>query len=147
ASDVVFKAKQFLTRRPPLEDAPTRLIIEGGVLTLAPLNFGVADGNIVSNITLDGSGTVIASRADVQVQALKLDKLVPASKLTKAGVGAVDGRMKLAARGNSIAAMLGTSRGNGVLVTEQGEISDLLLRLSNLYLANTLPLLLRRDLN
>ena len=146
-ADVRFKGKQILTKRLPLQDVTTRLIIEGGVLTLAPLNFGVADGNIVSNITLDGSGTVIASRADVQVQALKLDKLVPASKLTKAGVGAVDGRMKLAARGNSIAAMLGTSRGNGVLVTEQGEISDLLLRLSNLDLANTLPVLLRGDRN
>ena len=146
-ADVRFQGKQILTQRLPAQNLSTRLIVAGGVLTLAPLNFGVADGNIVSDITLDGRGTVIASRADVRVRALKLDKLVPAMKLTKAGVGAVDGRIRLAAHGDSVAAMLGTSRGNGVLVIEQGEISDLILRLSNLDLANALPVLLRGDRN
>jgi uncharacterized protein involved in outer membrane biogenesis len=43
--------------------------------------------------------------------------------------------------------MLATANGEGALAVEQGEISDLILRLSNLDVANALPALLRGDRN
>jgi uncharacterized protein involved in outer membrane biogenesis len=59
----------------------------------------------------------------------------------------MDGRVKLAAHGNSVAAMLGSASGDTSLVVGEGEVSDLLLRLSNLDLANTLLILMRGDRN
>ncbi|HEX2827986.1 MAG TPA: AsmA family protein [Burkholderiales bacterium] len=146
-ADVRFEGKRVITEKLPIDDMSAHLILRNGVLTLAPLNFGVAGGKLVSDITLDGSKQVIASRADVRVQQLQLGKLLPQLKISKASVGELDGRVKLAAHGNSIAAMLGSASGDTALVVGEGEVSDLILRLSNLDVANTLLVLMRGDKN
>jgi uncharacterized protein involved in outer membrane biogenesis len=146
-ADVRFEGKRVMTEKLPIDDMSAHLILKNGVLTLAPLNFGVADGKLVSDITLDGTKPTIASRADVRVQSLQLGKLLPQLKISKASVGEVDGRVRLAAQGNSVAAMLGSASGDTSLVIDQGEVSDLILRLSNLDLANALLALLRGDRN
>jgi uncharacterized protein involved in outer membrane biogenesis len=146
-ADVRFEGKRVVTEKLPIDDMSAHLILKNGVLSLAPLNFGVADGKIVSDITLDGTQPVIASRADVRVQSLQLGKLLPQLKLSKASVGELDGRVKVAAHGNSIAALLGSASGDTSLVVGEGEVSDLILRLSNLDLANTLLVLMRGDHN
>lgn len=146
-ADVRFEGKRVMTEKLPIDDMSAHLFLKNGVLTLAPLNFGVADGKVVSDITLDGSKPVIASRADVRVQSLQLGKLLPRLKISKASAGELDGRVKLAARGNSVAAMLASASGDTSLVVDEGEVSDLLLRLSNLDLANALLILMRGDRN
>lgn len=146
-ADVRFEGKRVMTEKLPIDDMSAHLILKNGVLTLAPLNFGVADGKLVSDITLDGTKSVIASRADVRVQSLQLGKLLPQLKISKASVGEMDGRVKLAAHGNSVAAMLGSASGDTSLVVDEGEVSDLILRLSNLDLANMLLVLMRGDRN
>ncbi len=146
-ADIRFQGKRVKTEKLPIDDMSTHLMLKGGVLTLAPLNFGVAGGRLVSDITLDGSATVIASRADVRVQSLQLEKLMPRMKTTKASIGELDGRVRLKGRGNSVAAMLGSANGDMALVMGEGEVSDLLVRLSNLDIANTLLVLMRGDRN
>ncbi len=146
-ADVRFEGKRVITDTLPIDDMSAHLILKNSVLTLAPLDFGVADGQVVSDITLDGSQPVIASRADVRVQSLQLGKLLPQLKISKASVGELDGRVKLAANGNSVADMLGSASGDTSLVVGEGEVSDLVLRLSNLDLANALLVLLRGDRN
>ena len=144
-ADVKFEGKQILTERMPVRNMTTHLVVKGGVVTLSPLNFGAAGGNLFSDITLDGRGSVISSRADIRVQSLQLAQLLPLLKSAKASVGEIDGRVKLAGRGNSVAAMLGTATGDTTLMIGAGEVSDLMLRLSNLDVANTLLVLLRGD--
>jgi uncharacterized protein involved in outer membrane biogenesis len=146
-ADIRFQGKQVITEKLPIDDMSAHLIVKNGVLTLAPLNFGVAGGHLVSDITLDGSASVIASRADIRVQSLQLARLLPQLKIAKASVGEMDGRVRLASRGNSIAAMLGSANGETSLVVGEGEVSDLMLRLSNLDIANTLLVLMRGDRN
>ena len=144
-ADVKFEGKQILTERLPVRNMSTHLVLKGGVLALSPLNFGTAGGNLFSDITLDGRGSVIASRADIRVQSLQLAQLLPQLRIAKASVGEIDGRVKLVARGNSVAAMLGTATGDTTLVIGEGEVSDLMLRLSNLDIANSLLVLMRGD--
>lgn len=144
-ADVRFEGKQIITERLPVRNMSTHLLLKGGVLTLSPLNFGAAGGNLFSDITLDGRRPVIASRADIRVQSLQLGQLLPQLKSAKASVGEIDGRVKLTGRGNSVAAMLGTATGNTTLAIGEGEVSDLMLRLSNLDLANALLALMRGD--
>ena len=146
-ADVKFDGKQILTERMPISNISTHLVLKGGVLTLAPLNFGAAGGSLFFDITLDGRGSVISSRADIRVQSLQLAQLLPQLKIAKASVGEIDGRVRLIARGNSVAAMLGTATGDTTLVVGEGEVSDLMLRLSNLDLANSLLVLMRGDRN
>lgn len=144
-ADVWFRGKRVMTEKLPVDNMSAHLVIKGGVARLAPLDFGVASGKLVSNITLDGSGPVIASRADVRIDSVELGQLMPKLKTAKASVGEMDGRIRLAARGNSIAAMLGTANGETVIAMGEGEFSDLMLRLSNLDVANTLLVLMRGD--
>jgi hypothetical protein len=146
-ADIRFEGRRVITERLPISDMSTRLVVKDGVLTLSPLNFGAAGGKLVSHITLDGRGSVIASRADIRVQSLQLEQLLPKLKISKASVGEMDGRVRLAAHGNSIAAMLGTANGDTALLVGEGEVSDLILRLSNLDIANTLGVLMRGDRN
>jgi uncharacterized protein involved in outer membrane biogenesis len=55
--------------------------LRGGVLALAPLNFGVAGGNLVSQIKMDARQPVIKTQADINVRQVRLEKLFPASPL------------------------------------------------------------------
>jgi hypothetical protein len=144
-ADVKFEGRKVITEQLPVENMSAHLVLKGGVLTLSPLNFGVAGGNLVSDITLDGSQPVIASRADIRVHSVQLAQLLPKLKVAQASVGEMDGRVKLTARGNSVAAMLGSANGETALVVGEGEVSDLILRLSNLDIANTLMVLMRGD--
>jgi hypothetical protein len=144
-ADIRFEGKQILTERLPVRNMSTHMVVKGGVVTLSPLNFGAAGGNLFSDITLDGRGSVIATRADIRVQSLQLEQLLPQLKIAKASVGEIDGRVKLVGRGNSVAAMLGTATGDTTLAIGEGEVSDLMLRLSNLDVANSLLVLMRGD--
>ena len=44
-ADIRFEGKEVMTERLPVNNMSTHLIVKAGVLTLSPLNFGVAGGN------------------------------------------------------------------------------------------------------
>src|SRR5581483_2430623 len=93
----------------------------------------------------DARKQVIATRADVTVKQVHLDKLFPTLKLSRVNAGLIGGRAQLAMTGNSTAQMLGAANGNAALLMEGGTVSELAVRLSNLDIANTIPVLLTGD--
>ncbi|OGQ88177.1 MAG: hypothetical protein A2512_02430 [Deltaproteobacteria bacterium RIFOXYD12_FULL_56_24] len=126
-ADVTLTAGQI--RRPKglaLEDLTATMKLADGVLTLAPLNFGFAGGNIVSNITLNAKQDPIAAQATISLRALRLNKLFPTVKLMKVSEGAMGAKIKISGRGNSLAAMLATATGEGSFATSGGKLSNLL---------------------
>ena len=98
-----------------------------GALTLAPLNFGFAGGNIISNITLNAKQDPIATQATISLRSLRLNKLFPTVKLTKESEGAMGAKIKISGRGNSLAAMLATATGEGNFAISGGTLSNLLM--------------------
>jgi uncharacterized protein involved in outer membrane biogenesis len=146
-TDIRFRGKHIATQKLPLEDMNAHLIIRDGKVHLDPLNFGVAGGQIISKVGLDTSGGTTSTVTDVTVRRLRLNKLFPGFELTKGSIGDVDGRAKLAMKGNSVAKMLGSSDGALMVVTSGGAISDLLVRLTNLDVANAVGLWLSGDKN
>ncbi|QNM98815.1 AsmA family protein [Chitinimonas koreensis] len=127
------------------EDLDAFMAIRDGQLRLEPLKFGMAGGQLSANIAMDARSTPIATQARIEVQRLQLQRLFPQLQLRKASSGLIGGRVKLAARGNSVAAMLGSASGDAALAMKGGEISKLLLRLANLDVTNTLVVLLTGD--
>lgn len=144
-ADVKFRGERVITEKLPFEKMTVTLKIKDGVLTFAPLNFGVAGGNVVSQIRMDAREAVIRTHADVAVKQLRLEKLFPTFRMTRANAGVITGRSKLDTTGNSIAKMLGGARGDAALVMEGGSVSELLVRLVNLDVAHALPVLLTGD--
>ncbi|HEX2671469.1 MAG TPA: AsmA family protein, partial [Polyangiaceae bacterium] len=86
----------------PIENLSTRIRMQDAVLSLDPLEFGVAGGRLIGPIRLDGrEGTLIKADADIRVDKLQLSKLFPTLKITRASVGTLTGAVQLSGRGNS----------------------------------------------
>ncbi len=145
--DVRYRGEKIITEHLPIERMDAHLVIKDGVLTLEPLNFGIAQGNLVTAITMDGRGSHIRTHADITAKGLHLGQLLPASKATTSHQGMVGGRMELDATGDSISQMMGTANGEAALILDGGSISELTLRLTNLDIANSFLLLVGGDRN
>lgn len=144
-ADVKFRGERVLTEKLPLEKITAHLTVRDGVLSLEPLNFAVAGGNLVSQIRMDAREKVIRTRGDIAVRQLHLEKLFPNFKLNQANAGVITGRAKLDTAGNSMAAMLGRANGDAAVMMDGGSVSELLVRLINLDVANSIPILLTGD--
>ena len=85
------------------------------------------------------------THAQISARRLDLSKLFPNVKLTKDAVGRVGGDISLTGSGNSIAAMLGTSDGDIALGMGSGSISNLLMELAGIDIAEVLKFLITKD--
>ena len=144
-ADVRLKARRINAPSLPIDDMDAHLKLDAGVLQLMPLNFGVASGDIRSTIRMDARNPVIKTHAKISARRLDLSKLFPNVKLTQDAVGRVGGDISLTGSGNSIAAMLGTSDGDIALGMGKGSISNLLMELAGIDIAEVLKFLITKD--
>jgi uncharacterized protein involved in outer membrane biogenesis len=127
-ADVKFTARKIVRdKQLPIENLVTDLHLQGGVLSLQPLNFGIAGGNLISTIVLDGRGKLIKAKVNISARHLKLNQLFPAFKSMQASLGEIKGDASLSATGNSVAAMLGSSNGEIRALINGGTVSKLLM--------------------
>jgi uncharacterized protein involved in outer membrane biogenesis len=144
-ADVRWKAHRINAPRLPIEDMDAHLLLEAGLLRLEPLNFGVAEGDIRSTIRMDARSEVIRTKADVAVRGLDLGELFPSAQLTQSAIGRIGGNASLAGTGNSVAGILGTADGEVMLGMGRGQVSNLLMELAGLDVAEALKFLLTQD--
>jgi uncharacterized protein involved in outer membrane biogenesis len=141
-ADVRFKADRIVKDKNLLSKLQTHLVLNDGVLTLQPLNFVLAGGDVNSNIKLDGSGNGTgknAIKASLQATArhVQIKQLFPGiQKIQQATVGEINGDAKLTSTGDSVAAMLAGSNGEVKGLISQGVVSKLLLEEAGLNVAN-----------
>lgn len=129
----------------PLEDLRTHLSLRDSVLTLDPLNFGIAGGQLNTVISLDGRQDPIQAKARVQARQLSIAKLFPTVALNQISIGHVNGEFDLTGKGNSVAQMLASSNGKAGLVVAGGQISKLMMEKLGLHLWEILELNLTGD--
>lgn len=140
-ADVKYSAEQIIRDKElPITKLSTHLVMKAGVLTLNPLNFSVAGGNMVSNIKLDGSGRegkdAIKATAKVTARHLQIKQLFPTIEKMQATVGEVNGDAQLSATGSSVATLLASSNGEIKTLINQGSVSKLLLEEMGLNVGN-----------
>ena len=129
----------------PLEDLSAHLTLVDAVLTLDPLNFGLAGGELRTRITLDGRSKPIQATARVQVRKLLLSKLFPTVDMAQNSIGQINGEFDLAGSGNSVGSMLASANGKAALVVAGGQISRLMMEKAGLHLWEILTLNLTGD--
>jgi uncharacterized protein involved in outer membrane biogenesis len=144
-ADVHFRGEKILTENMLLNKMSAHLTVNDGVLKLTPLDFGIAGGNLVTRIEMDGRHRPIAIQVDTTAKGLHLDQLFPTFRLADANTGTMGGRARLAGHGNSVAQMLASANGEAALIMAGGSVGELVLRLSNLDLANSLLVMLGGD--
>ncbi|MPV68153.1 AsmA family protein [Burkholderia sp. BE17] len=120
----------------PITDLTTHVVMQDGVLTLNPLNFGVAGGTLASNVHLDGSGAPLKGRFTLQARHLKLKQLFPTFAVMQTALGEVNGDAALSATGNSPAALAATSNGEVKTLVTDGTVSLELMEAAGLNVAN-----------
>lgn len=128
----------------PIDKLSAHLVLKDSVLRLQPLNFGIAEGRITANITLDGKQKPMRGEVKADIQGLRLAPLFPTVQNMKDALGTLYGRAELVGRGESVAAILGTSDGKMSLAVDGGRIKALLDALIPLQLAEVV-LLIGRD--
>ncbi len=116
----------------PIENLATRIRMRNTVLTLDPLEFGIAGGKLVGKATLDGTREPIAARLDMRVQHLSLPKLFPTVEKGRTSLGDINGLIELTGRGDSVAKMLGSANGKLGVFIDGGRVSRYLMELAAL---------------
>ena len=136
-AEVKFTGKQILrTADIPLRDIETTIRMKDKVLTLTPLSFALAGGRITSNIRLDGREKVLDASARLAARGVKIRELFPKLQSMQATFGEINGDGALVGKGNTVAAMLGTSQGEINAVVTEGTVSQFVLELAGLNVAN-----------
>lgn len=120
----------------PLSNLSTHVILKNADLRLQPLKFGMAGGIISANIHLEGDKKPMQGRADIQARRLQLKQLMPKVESMQKTLGELNGDASIRGRGNSVAALLGTSDGSLKLLMHDGLISRNLMEIVGLNVGN-----------
>lgn len=132
-------------RELPLENLVVHLSLSDSILTLDPLDFGMAGGHLNAVITLDGRKDPIQAHAKVRAQKIQVAKLFPTVELNKVSVGQVNGEFELDGKGNSVGRMLATANGKAGLIVSGGQVSKLMMEKIGLHLWEILELKMAGD--
>jgi hypothetical protein len=128
-AEVRFQGNSVQSGALRLEDLAADLRLEDGLLTLTPLELGLAEGRIVAELRLDGRREVPAMSGDVDVRGLDINALLSLLGEENAGSGLLQGRLKLAMQGRSMRELGASADGEGALIMSGGRIENILLEL------------------
>ena len=129
----------------PLEDLATHLSLRDSVLTLDPLDFGVAGGHLKGVISLDGRKDPIHAKAQLRAKKILIAKLFPAVESNAAATGEINGEFNLSGNGTSVRSMLAGSNGKIGLVVVRGEISKMTMEKAGVHLWEMMELKMTGD--
>jgi uncharacterized protein involved in outer membrane biogenesis len=112
------------SRNVPISNIDLTLALDRGRLTLSPLNFAMARGNVASDVVFDTRQRPSAVTYDIRLAPTPMGRLLAGYGLVEAGTtGTIKGRIQLAGRGDSIHDSLSTSRGRIAFVMPSGALS------------------------
>lgn len=133
-----YKGEHIEGRSVPLDNLVVYLEIIDGNIKLAPLDFGIGQGTIASNIDLTNVDNLLHEKANIDFRQVDLSRIMEATHMFH-GAGLIGGSANIDTTGDSLAAMLGN--GNGELrlyMTGGGNLSALLVDLSGFEFGNSL---------
>ena len=145
-ADLKFSAKTIhRAKELPIDNLVTRLQLRDSVLTLDPLDFGVAGGNLAGTVSLNGRADPIQAHIKVRVRKMLISELFPTFDRNKTSIGQVNGEIDLAGHGNAVSGMLANADGKVALVIAGGKISRLMMESVGLHLWEILQLKVTGD--
>lgn len=147
-ADVKYTADKIQNVRDiPLDRGSVQVKLENGVLTLDPLDLGVAGGKLGGAIRIDASKNPADIRASLDIKAMQLARLFPKLETTGNSVGRLDGRINLSGSGSTVANWLGGVSGDVAVLSGSGQFGNLLPVFATLVGGDIIKFLLRGDRN
>lgn len=126
-TDIEFTAHSVVRKEAlPVDSLVTRIRLEQGVLTLAPLEAGIAGGKLSARLRLDGGRQPLRAEMTMSARHLKLGQLFD-DPLMKGSAGEINADASLRASGKSIAGLLAGADGELRAAINAGTVSRLFL--------------------
>lgn len=148
-ADVEFTGKQLIAPNLPLDDFYLYITLEDRLLRIDPVAFGTADGDVTAKMRVDARQEPVDITSDFRFSKLSLARLTEGLKESlpnaKTSNGLIGGGAQLKGQGKSLKEMLATANGNIGIGMEGGELSNLLVELMGLDLAQSLGFVLTGD--
>ena len=129
----------------PMQDFKAKFALENGRLVVEPLSFGIASGRIEGRLVLNGREDVPSAATDLRIRAIKLAEFFRGSEFAEEMGGTFGGRIELEGTGRSTAELLGGANGGAVVVMSGGKLSNLLLELIGIDIAEALGFVIGED--
>ena len=144
-ADVKYQATRISSPSLPISAIDTRIKLDNGKLRVEPLEVGAAGGRVQGHIALDASGDPVGAATKLRLRDLQLPKLAPGAEALTRSAGTLSGTIELAGRGNSVASLLATADGEVAVGIGKGRLSNLLIELAGLDIAESLAFLVGKD--
>ena len=129
----------------PIERLATHIRMRDRVLSLDPLEFGIAGGRLAGTVRMDGNQEPMRGDIRMRVQKLQLAQMFPTIKQAQGSIGDLNGLIELAGTGDSVGKLLGSSNGKIGVYMDEGKISRFLMELVALDLWNAARVKLKGD--
>ncbi len=120
----------------PIHKVDTRIVMDNAVLSLDPLKFRLAFGDVTSSLRMDGRTAPIKATLKLNARGMQLARMIPVAQATNTKLGQANAEANLQASGDSVAALLGVASGELKLVLDRGTISKALVETAGLNLPN-----------
>ena len=129
----------------PIEKLSTHWQLRDKVLSLDPLEFGIAGGKLAGTIKVDGNRDPVRGSINMRVRQLQLAKLFPTVKQAQGSIGDLNGLVELTGTGASVGELLGSSNGKIGIYMDGGKISRFMMELIALQLWDAARIKLKGD--
>lgn len=110
---------------PALESLKVTARLKDGVLTLKPFDLGIAEGNLVGSLVLNGQDQPATAAVKIDGRDIRVEKLLTGQRVAGNVAGPVSVHVDLKGRGASFADLLGSASGSATLGMDNGVVSKL----------------------
>lgn len=122
----------------PIHKMDTRIRMDNAVLTLDPLKFRFAYGDVDGAIKMDGSGVPVKGSIKATAKEVQLKRLIKLSDPSQFDIGNANATVDLTSSGNSVGSLLGAANGEVKALIGGGHISKVLMEEAALNVPNIL---------
>ena len=120
-ADLKWTIGQVKSRNIPISDVDLTLDLERGKLSLSPLSFAMARGNVASDLIFDTRQRPSAVSYDIRLAPTPMGRLLAGYGVIASGTtGTIKGRIQLAGRGDTIHESLSSARGRIAFIMPSG---------------------------
>ncbi|MFN3774547.1 AsmA family protein [Sphingomonas parapaucimobilis] len=122
-ADLKWTIRTVRSRRVPISNVDLTLALDRGKLTLSPLRFAMARGNVSSDLLFDTRQRPSLVRYDIRLSPTPLGRLLAGWGVAEAGTtGTVKGRVQLTGRGDTIHDSLASATGRMAFILPAGSL-------------------------
>lgn len=144
--NVTLKAPNVLSRTElAITSLDATVKLENGRAVVNPFKMGVADGILSGELALNARDELPSADADVTFDDLTLAAFFKDSKYFETMGGTLSGKLYILGTGNSLADIMASANGDGVIEISKGAFSGLLIEAAGVDLVETLILYIGDD--